>query len=343
MTVLIALLPVMTALLGPLSIQAGRLSWLAPVCALPGGALLCWIWKSSGGRSLPQTLEEALGRRLGKGLELIYLLWGLWLTLAGARRYVGRTLTLASGERTGWLCLAAALALAVWLCRGEGRVLVRVGRLFFGAVAAALLLALALSLPALEWRNLWPPTGGDLAGLGLGALTAASLSGWGIFGLCLPGEREERPGGWMLLGCGTLAGLTLITLGTFGPALTGRMEEPFLLLLEGAAAPGAFRRGEAALAAVLTLSDLTLLSVLLRGCSCLWRELFSGRWEHGVWFLAGAAFWRAGQAPAAPENREGLLLGGLLLGLGVPALALLTERAKKARRKGATSCGEKSG
>lgn len=343
MAVVAALLPAMLALLGPLSRCAGRLGWLAPLCALPVGGAMCWIWKRAAGRSLPRLLEESLGPWAGKAAELVYLLWGFLLLTVSARRYVHRLLTTVSGENARWLYLTMALALAVWLSRGEGAILLRAGRLFFGALAATLILAVILSLHALEWKNLWPPASEDWAGLSSGALAVISLAGWGIFGSCLPGAEEERPWRWTVLGGMTLAALMAVILGTFGPALTGRMEEPFLLLLEGTAAPGVFRRGEAALAAVLTLGDFMLLALLLRGCACLWRALIPAWRGRGLWLGAGAAFWWAGAYPTERVGGKYLLWGGVLLGIGVPVLAILTEMGTKAIRGRAISCVRKVG
>ncbi len=336
-----ALLPVMLSLLAPLSRTAGRLGWLAPVLALPVGLGLCRVWREFAGRSLPGLLEGSFGKWGGRLMELAYLLWGLLLLSVSARRYAARLLSAVSGENARWLYLAAALALALWLGREDGRVFLRAGRLFSGAVGAAVLLAVALALPALDWKNLWPPAAADWGGLPRAALWTLSLAGYGVYGLCLPVE-EERRWPWALLGCGGFAALLLVTLGTFGPALAGRMEEPFLLLLEGAAAPGVFWRGEAALAAVLILADITLLSLLVRGCGAMWRRLIPPWKGRGLWLPAAAAFWRAGAEPAAAEG-DLLLWGGLLLGIAVPALAVLTEGVSKTPKKGAISCGEKEG
>ena len=125
------------------------------------------------------------------------------------------------------------------------------------------------------------------------------------------------------------------------PALAGRMEEPFLLLLEGAAAPGVFWRGEAALAAVLLLADIVLLALLTRGCGALWRGLIPKWRGRGLWLLTAAAFWWAGVQPAEPVGEGVLLWGGLLLGGVVPAFAVLTERGSKTEKGGATSCVKK--
>lgn len=340
-SVVAALIPVMLSLLGPLCRQAGRLAWLAPAAALPAGLGLCWVWKRFSGKNLPQMLEGSFGKWGGKLGELVYLLWGLFLLSVSARRYAGRLLTAASGENARWLYLAAALGFALWLGREDGRVFLRTGRLFFGAVAAALLLAVVLTLPALDWRNLFPPAGSDWTGLPRAALTVLALAGYGVYGLCLPdGERGSR-WSWAILGCGGFTLLLAATLGTFGPALAGRMEEPFLLLLEGAAAPGVFWRGEAALAAVLLLADIVLLALLTRGCGALWRGLIPKWRGRGLWLLTAAAFWWAGVQPAEPVGEGVLLWGGLLLGGVVPAFAVLTERGSKTEKGGATSCVKK--
>ena len=125
-------------------------------------------------------------------------------------------------------------------------------------------------------------------------------SGYGIFALCLPraGEDKPRPAAWTMWSSLGLAALVFVVLGAFGPVLTAGQEEPFLLLLQGVAVPGAFRRGEAALIAALALADWALLALLTWGCKRLWGSMTGvGR---GSGWLVSTAFLVAGFLPCWP-------------------------------------------
>lgn len=321
-----ALVPGVLGTLAVLAGSAGTLAWLGPVIALPVGLVLCRVWEGLGEKGLLLGLEEAFGKRLGKCLEALYLLWALFLTVERADGYARRLMTTTEGESVRWLYLGVGLALCLWLSRGGGTVLVRTGKLFFLAVTAVLALSLLLALPGADWKNLWPPRTGGLAGLPMAAVTALSLSGYGVFALCLPRreERGARAGAWTVWSCAVFSALILAVVGAFGPALAARMKEPFLLLLQGVEVPGAFRRGEAALTAVLALADWALLALLAWGCKKLWSSLTGLARGGGV--LTAGAFLLAGLVPRWPLLQDGMIQmvvwGNLVFGVGLPVVAV---------------------
>lgn len=327
-----ALVPGVLGTLAALAGSAGTLAWLAPVIALPVGLVLCRAWEGQGEKGLPLGLEEAFGRGLGKCLEALYLLWALFLTVERADGYARRLMTTTAGESVRWLYLGVGLALCLWIARRE-TVLARTGKLFFLAVAAVLALSLLLALPGADWKNLWPPRAEDPAGLPMAAATALSLSGYGVFALCLP-KREKRKiqaGAWTVWSCAVFSALILAVVGAFGPVLAARMKEPFLLLLQGVEVPGAFRRGEAALTAALALADWTLLALLAWGCKKLWSSLTGLAQGGGV--LTAGAFLAAGLLPRWPLLQDGMaqmaVWGNLAFGMGIPFLSWILRGRKR--------------
>lgn len=322
----VALVPVMLGLVAPLCEKAGRLAWLAPVLALPVGAVLFRLWRRAAGRTLPELLEAGFGRRDGKVVQLLYIMWGHILLTESARRYARRLSALAGGENVRWLYLVVGLLLALWLGR-DGKRLLRAGRLFFDTVAAVLAVTVVLSLPKVDWKRLYPPDGADWAGLPEGALLVAALAGYAVFGLCLPGG--ERTGRWTLMGCGTLAVLTAVAVGMFGPALAARMEEPFLLLFES---------GGAILSAVVALADLALFAFLVRGCGSLWEGLLDGRGRWGEITLEMGALLGAGLFPAAEVGESVFLWGGVLMGIVLPGVVVFTGEVTERGGNASISC-----
>lgn len=343
-----ALVPAALGLLAPAVMLAGRLSWLGPLLALPVGLCLCPVWGWLGRTDLSRGLEEAFGRIGGKLAETFYFLWALALLTDAARGYSGRLLaTISEGEGARWLLLLSALGLCLWLGRGKAGAFARTGRLFFLVVAVTLGAILLLALPGVDWQNLWPPEEADWRELPGSAALCLSLAGYGVYALCLPcreGEGMRKTWPWAALGCGGLAALLLVTVGVFGPALTVELREPFLYLLEGVQVPGAFRRGEAALAAILALGDLMLLALLSRGAVTLWRGLVPVFPDLG-WVPVGGAFLLAGVLPGLGQAQgrlwASLPAGNLILGVLLPAVSVLTIQARERRKKQAIFCGEK--
>lgn len=344
----VALVPAALGLLAPTVMLAGRVSWLGPVLALPVGLCLCLVWERLGETSLSLGLEDAFGQMGGKLAEIFYFFWAMALLVDAARRYSERLLTVSEGEGVRWLFLLSAFGICLWLGRGTGGAFARTGRLFFLAVGATLAVILLLVLPGVDWKNLWPPERSDWRELPGSAALCLSLTGYGVYALCLP-RREKKDMGktwpWAAWGCGAFAVLLFIIVGVFGPALAGQFKDPFLYLLEGVQVPGAFRRGEAGLIALLSLSDLVLLTLLGRGIMTLWGELvpvFPGL----GWLPAAAAFALAGVLPALgqPWARLAAALpgGNLILGVLLPVLSVLTIKIREDRKKRAIFCGTKS-
>lgn len=328
---LCALLPAALGLLRPLC-RLGRLSWLGPALALPAGLWLYLLWRELGREGLPLGLERAFGRGFGKLAQLLYLFWALVLLAESARTYAHRLGRLLPGAE--WFFLLSALAVSLWLAWGQDAAFARAGRLFFFAVAAALVFALALAAPGLDWKNLWPPERGDLVGVPCGALLCLSLAGYGVFALCLPCREEGRGYGWAVWGGAALTWLLLTVVGTFGPRLAAELDEPFLMALQGVEVPGAFRRGEAALAAALTLGDFALLALLSRGCGSLWKQVAGKDGAWGGYALAAVAFLAAGTLGKSSLWRpvsEWLPAGNLIFGAVIPALAVLGRKVQETK------------
>lgn len=344
---LVATLPPALALLGPLIVVAGRLSFLVPVAAFPLGMGIKRLWEglNGGQKGLFDGPKEAFGGVWGRVFAAFYLVWGHFLLWVAAGRYA-RRLSDAMGEGR-WLYLAAALALALWLGQGGRPRLERGIQVMLLCTLAALALALLVALPGVERRNLWPVEGADLAGFLPALALAVSLAGWAVFALAVPGEREEeavpsRPWIWTAVGCGALSLLLLAAVGCFGPALVARMDDPFLYLLEGVRVPGAFRRGEAVLCALLIPGELALQALLVRGCAALWQGLAPRGRGRGTGLTVAAMFLLAGWVEGGPMTGNLLFCGGLLFGIGLPGLAFLLRRGGRGQRRAGTSCVKKS-
>lgn len=331
--ILAALVPAGLGLLGPVISLGGRLSWLGPLLVLPVGLCLAPVWRILGREGLIWGLEKAFGKPGGKGAAILYFLWGLVLLTNSARQYSQRLLAVSEGEGARWFFLLSALAACLLLGRGNEGSFGRAGRIFFLVVGAALGLTAVLGLGGIRWQNLWPPEETDWRGLPGSDALCLSLAGYGVYALCLPARGESRrtwPGSG--LGCGIFALVLLLVVGTFGPALAGQMGEPFLYLLEGTGAPGAFRRGDAGLLVVLTLGDLLLLSLLGRGCVSLWKELVPVFPVLG-WIPVAGAFLLAGAVPDLGRTWAHLPAGNLILGVLLPTVGVLTIQVRERRKR----------
>lgn len=310
---------------------AGKGAWLAPLAALPlvlaGGWLL---GKLGEGRGLAARLGESGG---GKVVLLLYMIWGELLLALRLRLCALRLLD--AGRRDGelWFFLLAVAAVALWMGLGRLSALARAGQLFLAVLLTAGAAVLLLSLSHTRAERVLPLWSAHVPGILSSALPAAGVLGWGLFGAFLLGSAEPdgRTGRWnwpvwALGGCLLLTLSQAVILGNLGAELAGRLDSPFFTLAQSVGVEGAFQRVESVVTALWTLSDLTMAGVLLMalrsGAAALgWREKPTA--AAGMVLAVVLALALFGHRGAPAWNRTVAPLGNLILGLALPALALL--------------------
>ena len=266
----IGVLPSQTAAL------AGEAGWLSALAALPVLLGLCWVLfallrPAGEGAGLAQVTETVLGRGLGKGVLLLYLLWGLLLLSANARLFALRFLSTSYRNAPLGLFLLTLLGLTLWLVRKPVRVLARTGEVFYLALAIGLGFSLILGVLQVEPRHILPLWTEDLPGVLSAAVPVLGLFGYVVFAAFLGGNVTRGEGDrrralwWAAAFCLVLTALQLVCLGNFGPGLTARMDTPFFMMVKGIGIEGTFQRVESVIIALWVFSDLALLNLLFKG------------------------------------------------------------------------------
>ena len=136
---------------------AGTGSWLAPLlAALPLLLLLSLLSALAGERGLAASLSSVLGRKAGRGVLALYLLWGLGLLALRFRLCAQRLVD--SGTRDGnlWFFLLVTAALVLWMGRGTLGAFARAGQLFLALLLTAVAVVLLLSLRPADLLRLTP-------------------------------------------------------------------------------------------------------------------------------------------------------------------------------------------
>lgn len=324
--------------------EAARAGGLGALAVLgSGGLLLLSGWCM--GRlilqqgDLAQGLMAGLGPVFGKGALTIYIVWGQLLLTLRLRLAAQRLLS--GGPRDGavWFYLVVLAGMALWMARGSLGAFGRTAQVMLGVLCLVGGVVLLLALFRLRGENLlahWQPgirDGLRLLGPGVGVLSC------GLFiPFLLRGEEVKGRGvawlKWTAGGCLGLTAAQFIIVGNFGSALTGRLESPFFQLAKSVGVEGAFQRAESVVAAVWSFGDLLLLAGILLAQERLVRRL---RPAIPAKSAAAAAVLLAcvlGVAlPAqqiSPTGLEQAVLpvGGLFLGLLLPALAVWMEKRR---------------
>lgn len=174
------------------------------------------------GAGLAQVTETVLGRGLGKGVLLLYLLWGLLLLSANARLFALRFLSTSYRNAPLGLFLLTLLGLTLWLVRKPVRVLARTGEVFY------LALAIGLASPSSWAYSRWSPGTSFPCGRRIfrGCSPPPFRAGpvrYVVFAAFLGGNVTRGEGDrrralwWAAAFCLVLTALQLVCLGNFGP------------------------------------------------------------------------------------------------------------------------------
>lgn len=334
---MVALLaPAADVLPGLTAYTAGHAGWAAVLCALP--LLLLALWAA--GRACRKDKGKGIARAI---IIMVYLLWvplGLAVTLC---RCAAR-LAVIYGAGAAAACAAAVLMAAVWMSWGKVSALARAAEIFYLALSVALVVVLLLAAGKVEWSNLRPTVPG-LAGAPRGGLAVAGLllnvTPAAVLGRQVapnPLNRRKVVGWTVAFGVAVLL-LVAAVIGCLGPSLTGRLPTPFLTMVQGLGAKGAFQRTEALFAALWTLSDLVGIGLLLHAWRALAGELHAGSWCRWsilpVAALAVLGSWlliRNNDASQIVFVRI-LPVAGIILGLLVPILSGFGPSAQKNKRE----------
>lgn len=316
---------------------AGRAAWLSGLMALPVVLLIGWVLAQLDLRQggLAGAVCRGLGPWAGKGVLLLYMIWGELLLALRLRLCAQRLLS--TGERDGslWFFLPAAALLVLWMARGKLSAFARAGQIFLAVLLTAAGAVLLLSLPQTEGGHLLPLWWGDLPNAARAAIPVLGVLGYGMFAGFLMGDLEEpHPGQsrwilWSAGGCCLLALSQAVVIGNFGPALARQLDSPFFALAKSVGVEGAFQRVESIVAAVWTFADLALMGLL---AVAVWRAaagvLPGVRQKPTVTaavmvaaVLGVAAF---PDGISAEKAGSGIVMwGNLIAGAGIPMLVLL--------------------
>lgn len=326
---------------------AGEAAWLTGLLAFFPFLLLYWLLASllRGERGLAAAYRDSLGRWLGKGVSILYMVWGIYLMAAEGRLYAERLL--AAGYRSAPPAVFTAILLGVllWVGRKKLAGFARAAEICYLALALAVALVLAFSILGATPEYVLPVWFSDLPAAAAATLIPVGALSCGVYGAFLTGrviprEGDRRRGAlWLAAGCGALALLQFGVLAQLGAGLSGQLDAPFFEVARGVGVQGAFQRVEAVVIAVWIFSDFILLGLLLFAIREAGRETFGEKWGRRcvpiallLAFLVGL-FLFPDDFSAKRAARTAIPTGNLILAFLLPGLALLCKTVKRQRRR----------
>lgn len=334
---------------------AGRGAFLTPLAALPGMLALAWAVEKScsglpQGGGMARVLQLAFGRRAGRTLTAVYLLWGAVLLGLNARWAAFRFLATSYRNAPLTFFIVVLLVMTVWLGLGKYAAFARAGEIFCAALATALVVTLVFALPQVRAEALLPVWTEDVPGILRGGGAVLSLTGYSVFAAFCASKVTRRPGEekrlrkWVVAFCALLTLFQVVCIGSFGPNLVRRMDTPYFMAVKGIGVEGAFQRVESLVIALWVLADLSLLGLLLFACRSMLSELGGKRWggkRGGLLTAAVAAgvalVWAPDAFQLAAWMRNGVAWSLTIFGWAVPLAAstIVLVKRYKAGRDGA--------
>lgn len=319
-----------TGLLAPAAAVAG-LDWRGALLAVP--FILLAVGAGSAAASRAGGLPVLLSTVWGKGLSLLYIVWGVFCA-GTALAICGQRLSMAAGNGSGAGGMLLAVMIPVlWLAASKTGAFARAGEIFYLAMAVILLGVVLLGIRQVEWRYLWLEGEGIWTSFrtagGLGCLTVYAVLLWNGKGA---GEKR-RWLGWTTAGALALALLSALTVGSLSPALSGQSETPFFLMTVGL---GQTARAEALAAVLWLLADVTFAALLLHAGRHLCSTVFSVSHEKTVGILlallsAAVSYGILNWGEPLDYLERFVSTGTLLLGGGVPCILWLVSLRYKKR------------
>lgn len=309
--------------------------WIAPVLALPAVlfAERLFTTRSCG---LARGFCNVLGRRFGRVLTIIYIVWAAVLggvQLWGSVRRLGRALEIGWPE---WALTAGMVLLTLWIVRGKVSACAQWAMLALNGLLVVLGVIALLALMQVRWDNLLPLwSGGD--GLAGAVGISVGLMCVRVYGAFVPGEGKPCAVRYPVPVCGLLSLLLLTVRGGLGAELAARLEDPLLALSRNVGIEGTFRRVESVLAAALLLGDLILLSLLVWAVKLAAKQSWNVRNGEWVAWVVGAGMFVIAWLPAERLQMQRFnqqVVPGInfVLGVIVPLVLMVVERVKGEKR-----------
>ena len=325
---------------------AGRGAWITPLLIAPFmvgfGLLLFRLWGRGG--NLQDGLEIAFGKVLGKGVLLLYSIWGILLLSLRLRLSAQRLL--GAGYREGglWFFLFAMVILTAWMAWGKLAAFARTIEVFFGILLITIIVVVGISAMQIEYNNLLPLWTEDIIPTIRTMPTIAGVMGYAIFATLLMDHVEWASNGksrwilWTVGGCIALSLIQIVILGNFGPVLTERLESPFFSLAKSVGVKGAFQRVESVVIAIWTFADLAILGLLLRAvCTGVGKvipkapkDIVVGCILVPTTIIGGLVITNGYIAERL--SREIALWGNLVFGWGIPILMIVVGEIRRSKR-----------
>ena len=258
----IRLFPVVCARYG------GTAGWLAPIVGAAGLvavlAVLHGLFKNGQVTNLSEAFNAALGRKIGKALLVVYLLWTLALFSLYVRYYAERLVSSLFTNVNLDFFVIAMLILVFFAARTKLTALARFSEISILIFCVVFAVFFAVLVPTLRLGNVLPVTHHDAPGILRSSLPVVSI--WGYITLFFfldiknAGDIKKHGRNMVLILALTTALMVFLVVGSLGPDVAQRMSLPFFRASKLIDVMQPFDRFEAVLSSIWVFADFILIT-----------------------------------------------------------------------------------
>jgi len=249
---------------------AGAAAWVVPLIA--GIAFIGFILVMTGvfrknDDNFSDLLEKSFGKTIGKGLQVVYFIWIVFLTGLYVRYYAERLLSSIMPECSKEFLIVAILILVYFTARGHIAGLARMNEFVFPLFLVMLAVLAGLIAFDLNINNLYPITAKQMLPM-LGA--GGNILGiWGYFAFTLffvhrvqnkDKLRSMSVKGALILIISAVV-IVVITVGSLGAPSVKKISQPFFGAVKNISALGPLSRVEPIVISMWIITDFIIIAL----------------------------------------------------------------------------------
>lgn len=338
---------------------ADQAGWLSPLFSTVPFLMLIFIIdnliKNYKDQSMADIISAILGRPLGKLINVVYLLWTVWLTALYTRYYAERLTSSIYTTISNNVLILITLITIAYILRSGFTVIARMSEILLPFIGAMLVLLSLFLLPKVRPDNVLPVYFNDIIPVMKGSLSSISILAY-LFLLFFLSDRLVNKKSFKFFGyiaayinISSITLVVFICIGVLGYTVTQRAPMPVLITVKQISLMDTIENIEAVIIAIWLFADFTLISTLFVIMLNLIKSLFRLSDTRFLINILAVLMYFISQGISLTKfeleefSNKLLLPLNITLGYGFPLILLLASKLRKAREKAKKNADPSSG
>ncbi|MEA4848269.1 MAG: endospore germination permease [Clostridiaceae bacterium] len=264
--------------------KAEQAGWVSPIISTVPFILLILVidslLKKYKGQSMPDIINNILGKFLGKLVLVVYLLWTLWLTAMYTRYYTERLTSSIYPNMSISVFIILSLIPIAYILRSGFTVIARMSEILLPFIGAMLIMLAAFSFPKVRADNLLPVYFNDIVPIFKGSIAITGILSYLFLMFFLSDNvvnlKSLRRFGYIAayVNISSIMVVNTIVIGVLSSSLARRVSMPVLTVVKQISIMDIIENIEAIVIAIWIFADFTMISTLLVIAMKLFKSIF---------------------------------------------------------------------